>query len=108
MHQDALPLDPRGDIRVCKERVDDAAPRGSVLCELRPVQIKTDDDATLRRVYQRLGYSWVRQHVSRDIDGQLGAADLASIDILEVFSRRVVDLGLALSHPGPFLGPSRP
>src|ERR1700742_1219394 len=108
MHEYALALDACGNIRMREERFNDPASRRSVLRELRTVQIKADDNATLRRVDQRLGDPRVRQDVSRDVDGQSGAADFPSVDALEVFSRRVVDLGLALARPGPLVGPSRP
>ena len=99
MHQDALALDPRRDIRMGEQRLDEAAARGSVLGELRLVEIEADDDAALRRVDQRLDDLRVRQDVRRHVDGQFGAADLPSVNAFKVFARRVVDLAWAPLRP---------
>ena len=114
MHENALAFDPRDDIGMGEQRLDEPAARGSVLGELRLVQIESDEDAALRRVGQRLDDSRVGQNISRHIDGQLGAANLPRIDALKVFARRIVDLPAgtprpwARSPPKPLRAPSRP
>jgi hypothetical protein len=84
---------------------------GFVLGELRPVQIKSDEDAAFSRVGQRLDDSRVRQNVRRHVDRQFGAANLPSVKALKVFARRIMDLRLgSLGLPldlGPLLRPSR-
>ena len=110
MHENALALYPRDDVGMGEQRFDGPPACGFVLSELRPVQIKSDEDAAFRRVGQRLDDSRVRENVRRHVDRQFGAADLPSVEALKVFARRIMDLRLgSLGLPldlGPHLRPS--
>src|SRR5271163_2373457 len=87
------------------QRFDGPPACGFVLSELRPVQIKSDEDAAFSRVGQRLDDSRVRQNVRRHVDRQFGAANLPSVEALKGF--RAAPLG-SLRLPldlGPLLRP---
>jgi hypothetical protein len=102
MHQNTLALDPRYDVRVGKQRFDEPASNGSVLGELRLVEIEADDHVPFRGGGQRLDDLRVGEDVSRHVDGESSAANLLSVHRLEIFSRSIMDLDL-----GAALGPSR-
>ena len=100
MHEHTLALDPRYDVRVGKQCFDEPASNGSVLGELRLVEIETDDHVPFRGVGQRLDDLRVGEDVSRHVDGESSAANLLSVHRLEIFSRSIMDLDL-----GAALGP---
>ena len=100
MHQNARAFDPREDVGVGQQRFDEAAPNGSVLGELRLVEIEADDDVAFRGVGQSLDDFLVRQDISRHVDGQFGAPNLLNVDGLQILLRRIMDLDLG-SRLGP-------
>ena len=95
-----LALDPREDIGMRKQCFDKPPSNGSMLGELRPVEIEADDHVAFRGAGQRLDVLRVGEDISGHVDGQFGAANLLNVDALKIFSRSIMDL-----DPGSALGP---
>src|SRR5271168_5502255 len=95
VHQNALTLDPRDDIGMGQQRFDESPPNGSVLGELRLVEIEADDHVAFCGVGQRLDDLRIGEDISGHVDGQFGAANLLNVDALKIFSRSIMDLDLS-------------
>jgi hypothetical protein len=108
MHENALAFDPRDDVGLGEQRFDQPPACGSVLGELRSVQIEPDEDAAFGRLGQHLDDPRVGQNVRRHVDRQLSAANRPGVEVLKVLAGRIMDLGLRRLGLGSLLRASDP